>query len=68
MTEAAISSGAVITTVAQAVSMSNPTVFMDIEIDGAKTGRIAFELFANVVPITAENVALHPCPEPFTTS
>ena len=35
--------------------MTNPTVFFDIEIDGKKVGRVEFELFADVVPETAEN-------------
>ncbi len=34
---------------------SNPTVFFDISIDDAPAGRITFELFADVVPKTAEN-------------
>jgi len=34
---------------------SNPVVFFDVELDGEPTGRITFELFANVVPRTAEN-------------
>ena len=33
----------------------NPHVFFDISIDGNETGRIVFELFADVVPKTAEN-------------
>merc|ERR1739848_452904 len=36
-------------------SMPNPTVFFDIEIGGQAAGRITFELFADVVPKTAEN-------------
>jgi len=35
--------------------MSNPKTFFDIEIDNTKAGRIVFELFADVVPKTAEN-------------
>ena len=35
--------------------MANPQVFFDIEIDGQAAGRITFELFADVVPKTAEN-------------
>ena len=35
--------------------MSNPQVFFDITIGGEAAGRIAFELFADVVPKTAEN-------------
>jgi cyclophilin family peptidyl-prolyl cis-trans isomerase len=34
---------------------SNPRVFFDISIDGTPAGRLTFELFADVVPITAEN-------------
>ncbi|XP_044965865.1 peptidyl-prolyl cis-trans isomerase CYP63-like isoform X2 [Hordeum vulgare subsp. vulgare] len=33
----------------------NPRVFLDISIDGRLTERITFELFADVVPKTAEN-------------
>mmetsp|Transcript_9867 Transcript_9867/g.10850 ORF Transcript_9867/g.10850 Transcript_9867/m.10850 type:complete len:175 (-) Transcript_9867:84-608(-) len=33
----------------------NPTVFFDITIGGSPAGRITFELFADVVPQTAEN-------------
>lgn len=33
----------------------NPTVFFDIGVNGELTGRLIFELFANVTPITAEN-------------
>jgi len=35
--------------------MSNPRVFFDITIGGKPAGRITFELFADVVPKTAEN-------------
>ncbi|KAK3124607.1 hypothetical protein QOZ80_7BG0589180 [Eleusine coracana subsp. coracana] len=35
--------------------VKNPQVFMDISIDRGKAERIIFELFANVVPKTAEN-------------
>ncbi|CAO3594820.1 unnamed protein product [Absidia cylindrospora] len=35
--------------------MSNPRVFFDITIGGRPEGRIVFELFADVVPKTAEN-------------
>ena len=35
--------------------MSNPKVFFDVTIGGAAAGRIVFELFADVVPKTAEN-------------
>ncbi len=34
---------------------TNPSVYFDIEIDGAAAGRITFELFADVTPKTAEN-------------
>ncbi|XP_060741289.1 peptidyl-prolyl cis-trans isomerase D [Tachysurus vachellii] len=33
----------------------NPRAFFDVEIGGEKAGRIVFELFADVVPKTAEN-------------
>lgn len=35
--------------------MANPTVFFEIDINGQAAGRITFELFADVVPKTAEN-------------
>eukprot|EP01126_Amoeba_proteus_P044741 TRINITY_DN4987_c0_g1_i2.p1 TRINITY_DN4987_c0_g1~~TRINITY_DN4987_c0_g1_i2.p1 ORF type:complete len:166 (+),score=15.65 TRINITY_DN4987_c0_g1_i2:87-584(+) len=35
--------------------MANPRVFFDIQIGNTRAGRIVFELFANVVPKTAEN-------------
>lgn len=35
--------------------MANPNVYFDITIGGAPAGRIQFELFADVVPQTAEN-------------
>lgn len=34
---------------------SNPRVYFDISIDGKAEGRVTFELFADVVPKTAEN-------------
>ena len=34
---------------------ANPTVFFDINIGDAAAGRITFELFADAVPLTAEN-------------
>ncbi|KAL6526015.1 ribonucleoprotein, chloroplastic [Orobanche hederae] len=37
------------------MSNPNPKVFFDIAIGGAKAGRIVMELFADVVPNTAEN-------------
>jgi len=41
--------------IAEAHAESNPLVFFDIDLDHAPAGRITFELFANVVPLTAEN-------------
>lgn len=38
-----------------AMSMKNPTVFFDISIGDKEAGRVTFELFADVVPKTAEN-------------
>jgi len=38
-----------------ATSDSNPTVFFDVTLDGEPAGRVTFELFANIVPRTAEN-------------
>ena len=35
--------------------MANPRVFFDITIGGRQTGRVVFELFADVAPRTAEN-------------
>ena len=32
---------------------TNPKVYFDIEINNQAMGRITFELFANIVPITA---------------
>ena len=40
---------------ADASSPTNPRCFLDISIGNKKAGRIVFELFANVVPKTAEN-------------
>lgn len=34
---------------------TNPVVFLDVSIDGRDAGRISIELFADVVPSTAEN-------------
>lgn len=35
--------------------VANPRVFFDITMDGVQAGRLIFELFADVVPKTAEN-------------
>jgi len=35
--------------------MTNPRVFFDITLGGEAAGRVVFELFADVVPTTAEN-------------
>ncbi|XP_043111073.1 E3 SUMO-protein ligase RanBP2-like isoform X2 [Puntigrus tetrazona] len=44
------------TSAAQMLSQrSNPVVFFNIAIDGENAGRIAIELFAHIVPKTAEN-------------
>ncbi len=41
---------------AEALSQEfNPVVFFDIAIDGENAGRIVMELFAHIVPRTAEN-------------
>lgn len=37
------------------MAKDNPKVFFDISINGKEAGRIVFELFADVVPKTAEN-------------
>ncbi|MFM7171097.1 MAG: peptidylprolyl isomerase [Cyanobium sp.] len=37
------------------MSIANPRVFFDISIGGKPAGRLSFELFADVVPKTAEN-------------
>ena len=36
-------------------NISNPRVYFDISIGGQDAGTVVFELFANVVPRTAEN-------------
>ena len=41
--------------VKSAVIAKNPKVFFDVDIGGEDAGRIEFELFADVVPKTAEN-------------
>jgi cyclophilin family peptidyl-prolyl cis-trans isomerase len=35
--------------------MTNPRTYFDVTVDGAKLGRIVFELNADVVPLTADN-------------
>ncbi|GAN10107.1 peptidyl-prolyl cis-trans isomerase-like [Mucor ambiguus] len=35
--------------------MSNPKTFFDITVDGKPLGKIVFELYKDVVPLTAEN-------------
>jgi peptidylprolyl isomerase len=35
--------------------MSSPRVFFDINIGGTKAGRIIFNLYSDIVPLTAEN-------------
>lgn len=37
------------------MATGNPSVFFDISIGGKPAGRLTFELFADVVPTTAEN-------------
>jgi hypothetical protein len=39
----------------EATTESNPKVFFDMEVGETKVGRITMELFASVVPLTAEN-------------
>ena len=39
----------------EAHAATNPVVYFDIELDGVPQGRITFELFASVTPLTAEN-------------
>jgi peptidyl-prolyl isomerase E (cyclophilin E) len=36
-------------------SVANPRVYLDIEINGSRTGRLIITLFADIVPLTAEN-------------
>uniref|UniRef100_A0A8C1WUW8 Peptidyl-prolyl cis-trans isomerase D n=1 Tax=Cyprinus carpio TaxID=7962 RepID=A0A8C1WUW8_CYPCA len=43
------------TPVAKPGNADNPRVFFDVDIGGERVGRIVFELFADVVPKTAEN-------------
>ena len=40
---------------ADATNSANPRVYFDIALNGEPAGRVTFELFANVVPLTAEN-------------
>ncbi|GAB2220664.1 hypothetical protein Droror1_Dr00008328, partial [Drosera rotundifolia] len=44
-----------ISTQSRMAKSKNPNVFMDISVDGERAGRIVIELFADVVPKTAEN-------------
>lgn len=39
----------------RAMSSKNPQVFFDLDIGGKPAGRVTFELYADVVPKTAEN-------------
>eukprot|EP00927_Polykrikos_kofoidii_P059846 TRINITY_DN54969_c0_g1_i1.p1 TRINITY_DN54969_c0_g1~~TRINITY_DN54969_c0_g1_i1.p1 ORF type:complete len:274 (-),score=36.81 TRINITY_DN54969_c0_g1_i1:192-1013(-) len=41
--------------VADVSSVVNPRVFFDLEVDGDPVGRVEFELFPQIVPVTAEN-------------
>ncbi|NXI16177.1 PPID isomerase, partial [Irena cyanogastra] len=41
--------------VARPSKASNPRAFFDVDVGGERVGRIVFELFADVVPKTAEN-------------
>ena len=41
--------------VAEVIARGNPVVFFDISIGGISVGRIKMELFADIVPKTAEN-------------
>ena len=41
--------------VTEAVGRGNPVVFFDVSIAGVPSGRMKIELFADVVPKTAEN-------------
>jgi len=41
--------------IAATTTKSNPRVWFDVEIGGKPVGTVTFELFANVVPRTAEN-------------
>ncbi|CAF1153424.1 unnamed protein product [Adineta ricciae] len=36
-------------------STANPRVYFDIEINGGRAGRLVFTLYADIVPLTAEN-------------
>ena len=44
-----------LSTAASTPAMARPHVFFDIAIDGKAAGRIEFELFGDVVPVTVEN-------------
>lgn len=41
--------------VMEAVNRGNPVVFFDVSIAGVPSGRMKIELFADIVPKTAEN-------------
>ena len=43
------------------VNPKNPVVFFDVTIGGVAAGRIKMELFADIVPKTAENFRCVPC-------
>lgn len=43
---------------------ANPRCFFDISIEGTDIGRVIFELFADVVPKTAEKLVPFPPPSP----
>ncbi|PVV04602.1 hypothetical protein BB560_000893 [Smittium megazygosporum] len=45
--------------------MPNPIVFLDVSIGGKAVGRIKMELFADVVPKTAENFRINGKPQGF---
>ena len=37
------------------MNTDHPKVFFDVTADGAALGRIEFELYSDIVPLTAEN-------------